>query len=158
MATQNINLDEVALSNTFGQFVEMFNGNMGKLDSMPLPIEYGKNTKFEYIKFANGIVALYGRVEMGTKYPCTLPWGSDGYASGVFTLNFPVTLTNSNPVVIPHVISSVGSGESPKNTDIWCYTSNITYTTYDGRFVSRNATSAGANSLSLNMLIIGKWK
>lgn len=152
MATTNLNLDEVALSNTFGQLVEMFNGNMDILDGLPIPIEYGKNTTMEYLKFSNGKVAIWGRVEYGTKYPCTSPWASSaGYASSNFTLDLPIALANNNPVVIPHVIAD-------KNVDMWCLTRNTTYTTYTGCFLCAINDSSNINSKTLNMLIIGDWK
>lgn len=158
MATGNINLGEVQLSNTFGQWVDIFNGNMGKLDALPIPIEYGKNTTMEYLKFSNGMVLIYGRIEMGTKYPSTTPWGTEGFASDIFTIDFPIALTNNSPIVVPHVISVNADGGMAANTDIWCLSTKVTYTAYQGRFFARTNTLNNKNSLSLNMIIIGKWK
>lgn len=159
MATTNIGLEEIALSNTFGQWLEAFNANMGIIDGLPIPIEYGKNTTMEYLKFSNGKVAMWGRLEMGTKYPSTTPWGTEGYASAVFTIDFPLALAKNNPVIIPHVISTNAStGGMANNTDIWCLSTGVTYTTYQGRFFARTNTTNNNNSLALNMLIIGDWK
>lgn len=152
MATTNINLEEISQSQTFGQWLEAFNGNMAAIDALPIPIEYGKNTTMEYLKFSNGKVVMWGRVSYGTTFPCTIMWAaSAGYASGIFTLDFPIALTKSDPVVIPHVISD-------KNPDMWCLTISTSYTTYTGRFLCAINDNANVNSKTLNMLIIGDWK
>ena len=153
MATTNIGLEEIALSNTFGQWLESFNANMGTIDGLPIPIEYGKNTTMEYLKFSNGKVAMWGRINHGTTYACTLPWLAGTYGSSNFTLDFPIALTKNTPVVIPHVMS--GNGANP---DMYCVTRSTSYTTYTGCYVCTWNESSSVQSKTLNILIIGDWK
>lgn len=155
MATNNINLEEIALSQTFGQWLEAFNNNMGKIDTLPIPIEYGKNTTMEYLKLSNGKVIIWGRIEYGTRYPCGSVWPSGNYVSEDFMIDLPIPMTKTNPVVIPHVLSSA---KDNKNPDIWFVTRETTYTTIRGCFLCKVNDSAAVNSKALNLLIIGDWK
>lgn len=152
MPTNNIHLDDVSLSQTFGQWLEAFNSNMGKIDALPIPMEYGKNTTMEYLKFTNGKVIMWGRVDFGSKYPVHLPWlqgSGSGYASDEFSIDFPLALVNNNPVVLPHVIDT-------KRVETFAITTSVSYTTYKGRFWSA-ATDNGGSRI-LNIIVIGNWK
>lgn len=152
MATSNMKLEEVALSQTFGQFLEAFNANMGKIDALPVPIAYGKNTTMEYLKFSNGKVIMWGRIDYGTRYPVKNPWlqtGGAGYASDEFTLDFPIALADNAPVVIPHCFDSA-------RVEMFVVTTGVTYTTYKGRFWS--AATGHEGPKVLNILVIGNWK
>ena len=155
MATTNTNLEEVALGQTFGQWLSAFNGNMGKIDALPLPIAYGKNTTMEYLKLSNGKVLIWGRVEYGTQYPCSNAWPSGNYVSSDFTIDLPIPLSKANPVVIQHVLSS---SQNNKNPDIWFVTRQTTYTTIKGCFLCKVNDSNAVNSKALNLLLIGDWK
>lgn len=150
MATTNLNLDEVALSNTFGQLVEMFNGNMDKLDALPIPIEYGKNTTMEYLKLSSGKILMWGTISYGTSKPCNIPWDT-GYSSVTIDIDFPVALKKNNPTLIPHVQCS-------KWIACECYSRNITYTGAELWFVSDINDDSKSNSKTLHLLIIGDWK
>nr|DAV56323.1 MAG TPA: hypothetical protein [Caudoviricetes sp.] len=152
MATNNINLEEIEQSNTFGQWLDAFNANMGAIDALPIPMEYGKNTKMEYLKFTNGKVAIWGRIDFGTTYICDQPW-AEGFGSKNFTIDFPIALTKSNPMVIPHVMT--GSGVYP---DMFCVTRSTSYTTYTGAFVTSYSDALVKTPKILNILIIGDWK
>lgn len=152
MATTNLGLDEVALSNTFGQLVEMLNGNMETLDGLPLPIEYGENNTMKYLKLSNGKVVMWGRIAHGTKYPCSsLSLGN--YASSLVTVDFPIALANNTPTVLA---TPQGFGWA----DLFWLTKNVTYTTLSGYYLCPNNDSgvSGGNSKVLNLLVIGDWK
>lgn len=152
MATNNIKLEEVTQSQTFGEWLNAFNGNMGKLDSLPIPIEYGKNTSMEYLKFSNGKVLMWGRIEMGTKYPCNLPAGSaSGKLSSSFTIDFPIALTKNNPTVVATVMAD-------KWADITFYMRSASYTNMVGLFYCPGDDSKVGNNKSLNVTVIGDWK
>ncbi|MEG0991001.1 hypothetical protein [Gordonibacter sp.] len=102
------------------------------------------------MKFANGKVMMWGRIDYGKNYPCTTAWAaSAGYASKDFTLNFPIPLVSANPVILPHCIADC-------NPDTWVLTRSTSYTTYVGCFLC--AISETVNVKTLNMLIIGDWK
>lgn len=150
MATTNINLEEIAQSQTFGQWLEAFNDNMGKIDALPIPIEYGKNTTMEYLKLSNGKVIMWGTIGYGTTKPCSLPWNT-GYSSETIYLDFPIALTNSNPTLITHVQCSQWIACE-------CYSRNITYTQAQIWFVSDINDSSSDNSKTLHLLVIGDWK
>lgn len=150
MATSNMHLEETALSQTFGQWLDAFNSNMSKIDALPIPMEYGKNTTMEYLKFTNGKVIMFGRIELGTKYPCYKPF-SKGYLSDTITIDFPIALTKNNPVVIPHVMAD-------KFQDLTLYTQGVTYTTYKGCVYGNGNDSTVGNSKTLNIMVIGDWK
>lgn len=152
MATTNTNLEEVALGQTFGQWLNAFNGNMGKIDALPLPIAYGKNTTMEYVKFSNGKVFMWGRIEMGTKYPCSRPGtAAGGYLSDRFTIDFPLALTKSNPAVLSTVMAD-------KYSDVQFYMNAATYTNMTGCFYCPGNDSSIGNNKSLNVFVIGDWK
>ncbi len=151
-ATENLGLVKDAQSQNFAGWLESINGNWDKIDDLPLPIEHSANSKMDYLKLSDGTVIMWGRIELGTSYPSTTAWGTEGFASAEFTINFPIALISENPIVIPHVLS-VGP-----NVDIWCLSTKVTYTTYAGRLFARTNTASNNNAISLNMLIIGKWK
>lgn len=140
-----------AVSTSFGDWVERYNGLVDKLESLPLPIEHGGNSQTEYIKLANGTVVIWGRIDLGKRYPFTIPWTSTGagYASEVFTVNFPVPLVDTAPVVVPHLMNTT-------RFETFCLTVGVTYTQYNGRVWSAATDSGGASVL--NLLVIGRWK
>lgn len=148
--TTTLGLEKVSTANTLPEWCDMFNNNLDVLDGFPLPIEYGKNDTMEYVKFSNGKVIMFGRVNHGKNYPCTTAWAaSAGYASKDFTLDFPIALVNSNPVIVSHCIADV-------NPDTWVLTRSTSYTQYKGCYLC--AISETSNTKILNMLIMGDWK
>lgn len=152
MATKNMNFAEVDVSDTVGEWLDAMTLNFDKLDAMPLPIAYGSNSQMEYVKLANGTAVMWGRINYGTTYKCTIPWedtGGAGYASEVFTLNYPIALANATPTVIPHVIDD-------NRVETFAISVGADYTTYKGRFWSGASDNGG--SKTLNILVIGKWK
>lgn len=151
MATTNMGFAEVVESQTFGDWLEAFNGNWAALDGMPMPIEYGKNSTMEYVKLANGKVVMFGRVDYGTNYPCTNLAGNGNYASDQFTLDFPIALAKNTPVVFPHVVAN-------NNPDMDVFTRSVSYTQYKGQFLCPLNDSAMVNSKVLNIIVIGDWK
>lgn len=140
---------KIALSSTFEQWMGSFNDLLAKLEELPLPVAFGSNSQMGYLKFANGKVMMWGRVDYGRNYPCTSAWGGGQFASKDFELNFPIPLVNSDPVIIPHVMASV-------NADTWVLTRSTSYTTYKGCFLC--AVSETDNVKTLNMLVVGDWK
>lgn len=150
MATKNLKLDEVELSNTFGQWLESFNGNMGKIDALPIPIEYGKNTTMEYLKLSNGKVIMWGRLNHGTKYPCTSSW-TRGYLSDKVTIDFPIALANSNPAVF-------AMAEATAWKDVAVCPTSVTYTTFSFKYWHASNDAEANNSKTCNILVIGDWK
>lgn len=150
MATTNINLTEIAQSQTFGEWLEAFNENMGTIDGLPIPIEYGKNTTMEYLKLSNGKIIMWGKIDHGTKYPCNSP-SNRNYISSTFTIDFPIALVNNNPTVIATVQAS-------KWSDCWFLQRTTTYTNVTGCYMCIGNDSNASNSKSLNIIAIGDWK
>lgn len=150
--TTNLELTEIAQSNTFGQWLSAFNANMEAIDGLPIPMEYGENTQMKYLKFTNGIVIMWGRVDFGTNYPCNTLWASNNYASADnFTIDLPIALVDNKPAIFPSVIAD-------KNPDMWCLNVAVSYTQYKGRFLCAVNDTNNVNSKIVNLLIIGKWK
>lgn len=152
MATSNINLEEIALSQTFGEWLEAFNDNMGIIDELPIPIEYGSNTTMEYLKLSNGKVIMWGRIDHGANYPCNTPSLSN-YASAMFTIDFPISLTSTTPMVVGTPQGNAGSW-----ADLWFLLKEVTYTSLSGYYLCPSNDSGRAGTKSLNILIIGDWK
>lgn len=152
MATTNINLTEIAQSQTFGEWLTAFNENMETIDGLPIPIGYGKNTSMEYLKLSNGIVLMWGRISFGTSYPCNQSAGAaSGYLSKSFTIDFPLALASNTPTVLGTVMAN-------NWCDIIFYMRTATYTNMTGYFYCPGNDSNANNSKSLNVLVIGKWK
>lgn len=151
MSTNNAGFAEVIESQTFGDWLEAFNGNWSMLDGMPLPIEHGSNSQMEYIKLANGKVVLFGRIDYGTNYPCKNAAAGGNYVSDQFTLDFPIALVKNNPVVLPHVIAN-------NNPDMDVFTRSVTYSQYKGQFLCPLNDASLVNSKVLNIIVIGDWK
>lgn len=141
---------KAVLSNTFKQWMDSYNALIEKIESLPLPIEFGSNTQMQFLKFANGKAFLFGRIDMGTKYPCHKVWGA-GYGSDDFSISFPIPLTKADPVIIPHVMREI-------DPDTIALTRAVTYTTYTGCFYCTVEDGADARAKQLNLLVIGDWK
>ena len=150
MATTNIGLQEVAQSQTFGQWLEAFNANMANIDSLPIPTEYGKNTTMEYLKLSNGKVIMWGRISHGTSYPCKTPW-TRGYTSDKVTVDFPISLTKNNPTALITV-----QADTWKN--VIAAVDAITYTSMSFWYWCDADDSAVSNSKECNIIVIGDWK
>lgn len=150
MATTNIGLQEVAQSQTFGQWLEAFNSNMAEIDGLPIPIDYGKNTTMEYLKLSNGKVIMWGNIDFGTNKPCNVPWNT-GYSSESFSVDFPIALTSTKTTIVTHVQCSQWIACE-------CYSKEINYTNALLWFVSDVNDSLKNNNKSLNIFIIGDWK
>lgn len=150
MSTKNLKLDEPALSDTFGTWLEMFNKNMGTIDELPLPIAYGKNQTMEYLKFSNGKIAMWGRLDHGTKYPCKNAW-QKGFLSDAVTVDFPIALVNNTPMVL-------AMAEADTWKDITVCPTNVTYTTFTFKYWHVANDSIVTNSKKCNVLVIGDWK
>lgn len=150
MTTKNLKLEEPALSDTFGTWLEMFNGNMGKIDELPLPIEYGKNNTMEYVKMANGKIVMWGRLDHGTRYPCKHSW-TRGFLSDAVTVDFPIALVNNTPTVLAMAEADVWK-------DITVCPTNVTYTTFTFKYWHVADDSAQNNSKRCNVIVIGNWK
>lgn len=150
MSTKNLKLDEPALSDTFGKFLEMFNNNMNTIDGLPLPIEYGKNTTMEYIKLSNGKAVMWGRLDHGTKYPCNKSW-TRGYLSDAVTIDFPIALTKNTPMV-------VAMAEADTWKDVTVCPTGVNYTTFTFKYWHVSDDSGVNNSKKCNIFIIGDWK
>ena len=150
--TKNINLEKPALSNTFGELLEALNLNSDKLDELPLPIGYGKNSQMEYLKLSNGTVVMWGRLAHGQNYPCNETGaGGDYYTSKLITVNFPIPLVNANPTVLPNVHGEVYS-------DVFFLQRSVSYTNITGFYYCRYNDTTAKNNKNLNLLVIGKWK
>lgn len=150
MTTKNLKLDEPALSDTFGTWLEMFNGNMGKIDSLPLPIEYGKNTTMEYVKLANGKIVMWGMLDHGTKYPCKNAW-TKGFLSDTVTVDFPVALVKNTPTVL-------AMAEADTWKDVTVCPKDITYTTFTFKYWHVADDSTISNPKKCHIIVIGDWK
>lgn len=150
MPTKNLKLDEPALSDTFGTWLEMFNKNMGTIDELPLPIAYGKNQTMEYLKFSNGKVVIWGRLDHGTKYPCVNAW-QKGFLSDAVTVDFPIALVNNTPTVL-------AMAEADTWKDVTVCPTNVTYTTFTFKYWHVANDSSINNSKKCNVLVIGDWK
>lgn len=150
MATKNTGLVEVSQSETFGNWLDAFNTNMGKIDALPIPVEYGKNTTMEYLKLSNGKVIMWGRIDHGTKYPCSNVV-SRGYLSDMITIDFPVALVNNNPVVITQA-------NATNWRDLLICPNKVTYTTYSFNYWMTINDSSANNAKVCNIIVIGDWK
>lgn len=151
MTTENINLAEMAQSNTFGQWLDAFNANMGKIDALPLPVAYGKNTTMEYLKLSNGKAIMWGRLHLGSSYPCSTACDG-GYKSDTFTIDFPIALSSATPTVLseaktwPYVNQTV-------------FSTSVTYTTFTGCFFCPSDDTGASNMQKIcHLLVIGDWK
>ena len=153
MATNNMNLAKVELSNTFGNWLEAFNGNMDKIDMLPIPIEYGKNTTVEYLKFANGIIIFWGHFDHGTKYKCinTLVPGVS-YASEYFTIDFPVALASTDMTLFTNAYDN-------RAVEIRIGLASSSYTSASFRYICPSAEDPAENrTKTCDILVIGDWK
>ena len=153
MATANIGLEEIALSDTFGQWLEAFNANMDAIDGLPIPIAYGKNTTMEYLKLSSGTIVMWGHFSHGTKYKCTntlIPGQS--YASEPFTIDWPIALTNNTPVVLTSCMDS-------QAIECEVHASSVSYTTGQFKYYCPSAeSSSSTRTKTCDILVIGKWK
>lgn len=151
--TKNVLLEKPAMSHTFEQWLEALNGNSDKLDALPLPISSGSNSQMEYIKFANGAIAMWGHFDHGSNYKCVNEYiPNTSYVSKKFTVNYPVALVKDNPVVLTSCVDSraVECKASPREAS---YTSVDVY-----YYCPSEEASDSTRTKSLDILIIGKWK
>lgn len=156
--TPNLNLDKVTTSQTNLDFYNAFNGNMDKLDNLPIPMESvnnsGSGNTLSSMKFADGTLVCWGFVSHGTSKPVNTQWegrGGAGWASDTWTVNFPVAFTNT-PLIIPWCVDTnrcetfiISAGndavtESRATFRYWC-----------------NVQDNGG-SKTAHILAIGRWK
>lgn len=151
--TTNIKLEEVTMSNTFGQWLEAFNANMDMIDGLPIPMEYGKNTTMEYLKFTNGKVFMWGKLELGYSYPCDT-YITGGYRSKDFVIDYPIALANTK-------FTAIAQAKTWPFMNQVIYQSDIpNYTTFKGFFFCPDNDSGYTSEMSkmCHLLVIGDWK
>lgn len=150
--TANLNLELVDIGESIDAFVDAYNASMGALDALPLPSQTGSNSQMDYVKFTNGLVIMYGRLDLGTDYPCTRAAEDETYyTSSDLTITYPATLVDAAPVVLAHVAADPWS-------DVWWLTREASTTSMRGCFYCRGNDSEASNKKSLNILVIGRWK
>lgn len=148
--TKNVSLEKPAMSHTFEQWLEAMNGNSDRLDKLPLPVAYGGNNQMEYLKLANGTIAMWGHIEHGKNYPCTTPWdAAAGYASKEFTITYPVALVDDSPTVFAIATADV-------NPDTWVLKRSQGYTSFTGCYLC--AVEETRNAKQCDLFVLGKWK
>lgn len=146
------NAFKISINRTFKEWMDAFNSLADKLDELPLPVAFGTNSKMKYLKLANGTIFMWGRVDYGKNFPCTVQWegnGGGGWASAEFTLDFPIALVSNSPVVIPHVFNTM-------RAETFCLETGVSYSAFKGRFWSAAEDNGGASTL--NIVVIGDWK
>lgn len=139
-----------AIDTTFGEWIEKYNGLIDKLDGLPIPTAFGSNTTMSYLKFANGKIFMWGRIDCGTKYPCTDESGN-GYCSATVDMSFPVPLVKDTPTVIPYVQAYPWS-------NVWFLSRTVTYTGLNGFFYSQSMDKNANNKKIIHLLVVGDWK
>lgn len=140
-------------------WLEAFNSNMDKLDGMMLPLPEssggsgtGGTGGLSYVKYASGVVMMWGSIHHGTSYPCTREWASSaGYASDDFEIWFPVPLSDEGFCFIPYV-------NTYNNPDTWCVTRSRSTTHVNCSYLCSVNDYNNVNDKTLNLLIVGRWK
>lgn len=141
---------KLAISKTFKEWMDSFNALLSKLDELPIPIAFGLTSTLKYLKFANGTVIMWGRVDHGTRYPCNVAW-TRGFLSSAISIDFPIALVNSNPTV-------VAMAEADKWKDVTACPYSVTYTTFTFKYWHVANDEAQSNSKVCNIIVIGEWK
>ena len=161
--TTAVELDNIATSNTFSEWVAAFNANNDFLEGLPLPIEAGTANGMRYVKLASGDVLIWGTKSHGTNsnYRCTMSWQGEGqtgygYASpSEIVVDFPISLVNTAPQVFLRASDT-------NRCEMQVVSSGATTTTrWKGRYwclVSDNASGWVPGSKSLDILVFGRWK
>lgn len=95
--TTNFKLKKPAQSDTVAAAHQAMNDNMDTLDTLPVPIQSGKNSQLTYQKYADGVLHVWGCINHGSAYPCNQEVASaTGYMSSQLTVNFPTSFVDTN--------------------------------------------------------------
>lgn len=149
--TTNFGLTEPTQADTVASFLEAFNGNMDIIDALPIPSASGSNSQLTYQKYADGLIHMFGCIDLGTSYPCGYAIAAGRYSSNAYTLNFPVAFASTAYSFTANVAADI-------NPDMSVAISEKSTSSVKVRFINYVTDSAAPNSKQLSVDLWGRWK
>jgi len=158
-----LDMENIAISQTFADWVSAFNDNNDLLEDCPLPISVVRggdgnsgSTGMYAMRLLDGTLVMWGHLEHGTK-DCSNDWastGGSGFASETVTVNYPIA-----SVTTPTVLARATDAG---RCEVMCLPSRMDQPTLSAwKFVYWTPGSVYLQSQgnkSLDILVIGRWK
>ena len=154
---ETLDMENIALSQTFADWVSAFNDNNDLLKDCPLPISIVQDSNGMYaMRLLDGTLFMWGHLNHSTK-DCNIAWastGGSGYASATVTVNYPIA-----SVVTPTVLARA---TDDGRCEVMCLPSRMDQPTLSAwKFVywtPGDTYLQNQGNKHLDILVIGRWK